>query len=723
MYTFVSEGNVIDQLFEAGGGKTESVNRLVSNLDTINGFPDDFPGTTLETRHYNIDVIYDHLGTTLHRTVLTYETQHGAGGFDKLRSLKSLYTFESVGELSWGTTIVSNEGFGPFAPEDFTLHTTFTESITDTTERETFFETVNDEIDTTIYNIIETLDTFTYPAPYIGTFYQSFNNNGINFRSINGTTTTYASQFYNKSIYETQEILTEITSVEDNTRTRGKATDYERGDLGVLYIAETSNNEALIIFNVDNPNSNLTEGYITDIANYQTESNQTTLLYVPLGSLATDDGNVGLWQVNGFGDSNGQGETAFILKLKSPDGFQTLINAGETAYNVLSTRFTTPTSRYTYFTNTDVIPFGTASSTYFSVTSQVQTPSTFNTPDFVFWDGGSPPIDNRQSVMTTKSTLIPGLGVFPFDLQITASLGGIDEFINIQTCRLLAERTRTSSYGFSYDDGGNPLNGFWPNFNEQTSTSSSALSAQGSTTMSYALNHQGSQQYVVEGPIDVGAIAITRPYTLYSVFIVPGIKVWRDPSDNIYSNINVNGELYDFNHFSQFNSSFSEVFLIETFTNLRSFLDDNLNINYIKWNNSNQAVVTILNQGLLEESTYDISYLNPFDNKSFYTTKTIANNASTISTKIYEFGGPNLYSHSQIMLVPNKGKFDITRYNLLENSSNSVRVTLEKFAHITCDTSEYVKFIAYPYITLSTFLAPLKYGLNSAVMVARDIEF
>lgn len=721
MLTFDSEGNAIDFLYQYAGAYTQRFCISAYSHETVGPSNATTEGRTTKFTSYDILNTYNYNSTSAYSTdnstEVTWINKPNPGDVAHGQTLIRISEI-TQGELTYSTKISTLTTFRTTSP---TISSSFSAetitSITNLTTQITIIGDVADTIESTSYFTVMSTVSATYPLPYIGIYYTTekrYNGSLLttSFVSSSGSTSTIGSLTYLSLTYLSQEITVNVTTKGEIDTTRLLAQTYQRGNLGRYYVVETSNKEGLIVLNVNVLNTSITEGCLTDIASYSTTTEKTLLFQLYTNTFIYTP-TKGLFSTISFNPTLPVG-----LILNSPD-VNIFINSAQTVYTIKNTNFVSAAT-FTYFSESATLPLGSLTSAFSSATSFVNTPATVATPSFGFFNGASPLINNRQSSLTTKSTIIPGLGVFPFDLNLTASRNGIREYIDIQTCYLLANRSVSVTSKFTF--AGADFNDFYPDID--TFSTVDNIIGTDHRTESYFLSHSFTSEFPNEQPLSIRVVTPSAGPTLYSNFIIPGIRAYNNTGEDVYKNISILGanDIYELNKITEFESSFYELFVLSTFTNLRSFQADDLKINYIKWLNSERIAVTILNEATLEELTYTVSYDELIPKSYFYTTKQLTNNASVIFDTTYQFGGPNRYSKSEMMLLPAKGKYDITRYNLLENSSSSTRLTLNQFDIITCGTNEYVKYVVMPYITFETALANLKHYLDSTVMIARDIE-
>lgn len=701
MISFQSAGNVIDFLF--GGtvnwGMTFSTSFTTSDLEqSSHGFASFFyaGGPT----SFSIYTEQSVRGTAL-------DGSNNPVPFT-LYGMSST-SFKQAGEKSSQTVSTTNGLFGGQ-----------TTTETPSTINHSFIDEMTTTRQVSVYTINTQLSSFTYPSVYNGTYYTtSSTKTTINDEvtstyiiiSTVGVTTTHHSKTYtvNISTFETAE--QEYTFSSSTLRTRIRDAGSSGGTVG-SYFSTNNIYEMLIVLIATSLNKDVTEAFLTDLS-YETAS-LTTLFYEVFPGVSVDAGAKGLFSIG----SN--------LILSTPDAHQVIADVPDTLYTERNTSFSLNEGTYTYFSEIDFFPLAEDTDTYESITGSTTIPRTsFVNNGLSVYNGWSPLVLERVLSITSKSTNIWGLGTFPFSIALTDSRNGIKEYLTVQTAP--GEINVTTSTTILFDS--NQTNKFYPDFVFTTATTD--------FSRQHAFSYNFAREVSVDFARSIRISAQTAGPTLYSNFIVPGIKIFNDTGSDIYQNITLQGgsTLYELNNVTEFrttysdfvnsttlyNDSYFQLLMLSSFTKLRSFLDDESNINYIKWLDSENIGVTLLSSDTSESTIYTVSYGPKIDVSHFYVTKTLRNNAQVWINITHQFGGPNYYSKPEYILGP-KGKYDVTRYNLLLNTSSSSQFTLEQFGTISCDTSEYVKFIFLPYITLETDGAPLKNQMSSTVMPAMDLE-
>lgn len=722
MLSFVSDGNVINSLFIYNESQTQRYHNLLHQTET----QFDVTISTTQLTSFSLRITNNQNSTYSYKSNVTASLIIGTDTtISRYTSLFS--TFQQEGEISRFTrqtyqtavpTFNEVTGGNPGATSPHLV----IEDVTDTERQTTYGETIG-------------TGSFTYPALFSGNFYYSkptnvFTNDSFvpshTFVTSNGITSTYGGlSTYQLTTYSTALSTGTITTKGEVSYVRTKSEDYARGDLGVYYTRETSNNEMLIVVTPTVLNTQVSFNNITNFP-YVT-ANNTTLLY----KLLTDFDVTAATKISSTSYvSNGADPGVFIggdyVSLGSPPIY-TVVSVDSSLYTRRATNFITPAT-LTYFSGVSNLPFTQVTSGYFSATQAGATGATTANPVHRFYVGGNPDIHSRQVFITTKSTNIPGLGNFPFSLDLTASRNGIQEVVEWKTVYDVLDRSVSTTSAFSHVTNGNNISPFYPDFVTEQTNSTSLVNTDHvdwftvrSATTTVGFTHDMTSQV---GPgLRIRTFGTSNGPTLYSNFIMPGISIFGDTNSKLYQNATVLGgpDIYELFKASDYPSVFDEVLVLHTFTNLRSFLADDYKINYMQWISSDSVKITVLDNGGILETTYTIAYGPEITKSCLYTTRQLNNNGLTWFNTTYGFGGPNLYSKPEMVLAV-KGKYEITRYNVTANTSLSSSTNLELFDVITCATSEVVKFVVYPYITLDTAIAPLKNYLDSTVLVAIDIE-
>lgn len=641
--------------------------RLTTRLETFNRFKNVNGGTTLSTLHLSI---FHTIGTLITQTISDIESSTSTS-----------------------------------AATSFTY-----------TDRETFTRTIN----TTRLSYIEEFTTYTYPIPYIGSFYySSLSNNILEFLSTVGTTTTYAVENFLTQVGITENIVSNTTSTRAITLSTTTAPAHW-GDIGLYYI--TQNNESLIVINGEgldfsNRFSALSEMPYEFVA-------ASTLFYTAVAANPLTANYVYSMSVS-FSPTDA-GQTSSISRpqiVNTP----TFLDA---SFSTSSIRFSNVTTSYAYFIETTFFPWETSSLRISSKTSLSSDSFDITDETARFYVGFTPNANTLFDLdflyrNETYSSL--KLDIYPFTkytstegvgAQITPEILSLFKDSEVDLYRVI--NTTTSAGGTTFQTSNlasNHLFGLTYSLSHNASFSDAnntrVLTQLNVQTYSYSYKTFNGKLLQADDKTYIGSH--------FYVNEIPGVKI----GTNLYESVNIpDFFIYvDDIQILQDETLTNQVINLNLFENVRSFLNADLHKIYLKFTNSNMFEATILNNDSSTTSNYSIEYINQISNSFIYYSSTLFSFATDLPIihSVYSFGGPNLFSLKEAIACP-PAIYEFTTYNVLENSSVSAKSNYTNHFTMECETNQVIKFRVIPKFNFFPVDPELAYSLNKLVLFAHDIE-